>query len=488
MWPRVHPGERSWPYLRPVSTQTSRTPERRRPARALRDLAGRLASRRRWVRQHPHGLWWTFVALHAALFLALTPLMLSGGVSGDLPLYRTWATDALSSGSWPVLDFTWVYPAGALLPIVLPNVLGESMYQFVWLVMLTLLNGVSLWVLTDRGRRTVETPAAWWWLLVLFLLSPVAFLRLEGFSAPMVLMALVLLARRPRVAGLLLAGATWIKVWPAAVIAAVMVASRRRSTVVRSALLVTAGVAAAVALGGGLSRIDTFISTQSSRGLQLEAPLSTPWVWMAMLRVPGASVYQNVALATREVMGPGDTWAINGSTELMLGVVLALLALLAVAAFGLPGARRSTSGDEVQLVLLGALTLTTTFVVFNKVGSPQYMLWIAPVVAVGLAQRPDLFRVPARLTAWAAGLTTLVFPVMYRELIDLQPAAVLALAARNAIVVALLGWCVVRLMEAALAAAGLPGWTLRRALGLLPPDRGVAAGVATEARVLDHER
>ena len=468
----------------------SRTPASLRRARAVTDATTRLEARWARVRRHPRSLWWAFAALHAAVFLALTPLMLAGGVSGDLPLYRTWATDALSTGSWPVLDFSWVYPAGALLPIVLPNVLGESLYQLVWLVLLTGLNGLSLWMITDRGRRTVDNAAAWWWLLVLFLLSPVAFLRLEGFSAPMVLIALLVLARRPRVAGRLLAAATWIKVWPAAVIAAVMVASRRRSTVVRSALVVTLGIVLAVALGGGLTRVDTFISTQSSRGLQLEAPLSTPWVWMAMLQVPGASVYQNVALATREVMGPGDTWAINSSTELMLGVVLALLAVLAVAAFGLPGARRRPT-DETGLVLLGALTLTTAFVVFNKVGSPQYMLWIAPILAVGLATRPDTFRVPAVLTAWAAGLTTLVFPLLYRQLIVLDPVAVLVLGARNLIVVTVFAWCAVRLVEAALAAVGLQGWTLRAALGLLAPDRALAGVVADtgpiEVRVLERE-
>ena len=457
-----------------------------RRARGVNDLAWR--TRVRWdrARRHPRALWRAFALLHGAVFLALTPLMLAGGVSGDLPLYRTWASDALSAGSWPVLDFSWVYPAGALLPIVLPNVLGESLYQLVWLVMLTALNAVSLWLLTDRGRRTVDDPAAWWWLLVLFLLSPVAFLRLEGFSAPMVVTALVLLGRHPRVAGLLLAAATWIKVWPAAVVGAVMVASRERATVVRTAIVVTMVVASVVALGGGLTRVDSFVTTQSSRGLQLEAPLSTPWVWMAMLRVPGASVYQNVALATREVMGPGDTWAINGSTELMLGVILALVGVLAVAAFGVPGARRRPA-DEHGLVLLGALTLTTAFVVFNKVGSPQYMLWIAPIVAVGLATRPTEFRVPAVMLGWAAGLTTLVFPILYRPLIDLNPFAVLALAGRNAIVVALFGWCAVRLVEAAFAGAGLEGWTLRRALGLLAPDRGLPVAATREARVLDRE-
>ncbi len=463
--------------------------------------------RRVWglFRRQPRAIWWTFAALHAAVFVALTPLMLRGGAEGDLPLYRTWATGALSEGRWPVMDFAWVYPAGALLPVVLPNVLGESRYQLVWLLLVTAANAASLWLLTDRGRRTVDAPAAWWWLLVLFLLSPVAFLRLEAFSAPAVVAALLLLGTRPRVAGALLAAATWVKVWPAAVIAAVVVASRGRATVVRACLWVTLVVVAVVAVGGGLSSVDSFVTMQSDRALQLEAPLATPWLWMAMLGVPGASVYENVGLATREVMGPGDTWAVHGSTQAMGVVMVLLVGLLAVAAAGRARAGRTGAapagagragvapagvdgtahaGHESRLVLLGALTLTITLIVFNKVGSPQYVLWIAPVVAAGLWADAAAFRAPARLVAWAAGLTTLVFPVLYLPLIDLNPVAVAVLGARNVLLVVLFCWCVLRVVEEALAAWGRelpPRWWSRRVRSVRVPVAVLADATAASS-------
>jgi hypothetical protein len=453
--------------------------------------------RRVWgvFRRQPRAIWWTFAALHAAVFVALTPLMLRGGAEGDLPLYRTWATGALSEGRWPVMDFAWVYPAGALLPVVLPNVLGESLYQFVWLLLVTAANAASLWLLTDRGRRTVDAPAAWWWLLVLFLLSPVAFLRLEAFSAPAVVAALLLLGTRPRVAGALLAAATWVKVWPAAVVAAVVVASRGRATVVRACLWVTLVVVAVVAVGGGLSAVDSFVTMQSDRALQLEAPLATPWLWMAMLGVPGASVYENVGLATREVMGPGDTWAVHGSTQAMGVVMVVLVGLLAVAAAGRARAGRAgaspagadgvaRAGHESRLVLLGALTLTITLIVFNKVGSPQYVLWIAPVVAAGLWADAAVFRAPARIVVWAAGLTTLVFPVFYLPLIDLNPMAVAVLGARNVLLVMLFGWCVLRLVEEALAAWGRelpPRWWSRRVRSVRVPVPAAVLADTTSA-------
>jgi hypothetical protein len=134
--------------------------------------------------------------------------------------------------------------------------------------------------------------------------------------------------------------------------------------------------------------------------------------------------------------------------------------------------RPRVAGHEARLVLLGALTLTITLIVFNKVGSPQYVLWIAPVVAAGLWADAAAFRAPARIVAWTAGLTTLVFPVLYLPLTDLHPVAVAVLGARNVLLVVLFGWCVLRLVEEALAAWGRelpPRWWSRRVRSVRVP-------------------
>jgi hypothetical protein len=38
----------------------------------------------------------------------------------DVDLYRWWMWQGLHQGVWPVLDGDWVYPAGAVLPMLLP--------------------------------------------------------------------------------------------------------------------------------------------------------------------------------------------------------------------------------------------------------------------------------------------------------------------------------------------------------------------------------
>lgn len=374
--------------------------------------------------------------------------MVVGGALGDLPLYRTWAEEGLNSQIWPGLTLPWVYPIGALAPITLAALGGPGLYLTFWFLMTTVLNAGAVAALTNFGRRTSGYAAAWWWMLLLFVLSPVALLRLEGITAPLVIIALVLLARQPVIAAALLTVATWIKVWPVAVLLAIVAVSRHRIRVIVTAIVVSVGVVIGVWALGGLSYLTGFITMQSDRALQLEAPISTPWVWLAALGSPGSYIYQNFAIATREVAGPGAAAAASAMTPLMVVAIGAVLALIVIA-------QRRTK-DTGHLLLLGALALSSALVVFNKVGSPQYMLWIAPIVAVGVATSWQRWRTPAYLMLVIGVLTTLIFPIFYLPLIDGDPAALIVLTARNALLLVMLGWSVQRLWMLASGRASEP--------------------------------
>ena len=421
-----------------------------------------LTPERRLLLQRPRTLIWAFVAQHVVFFLALAPMMLTGQVLGDLPLYRQWAEMGFDHGLWQGIDSEWVYPIGALGPIILANIGGPHLYQFMWYFMTVLLNAAAVAVLTNFGRRISGYKAAWWFLAASFLLSPVGMLRLEGLTAPLVIMGLVLLARRPIVAAVLLSVATWIKVWPAAVVLAIVVASRRRVTMVVTGVVVTALIAASVWMLGGLRYLTGFVTEQTDRALQLEAPVSTPWVWLAMFGQPQTEIYQNYAIATREIRGPGA----EAVAALMTPVMFAALGLI----FVLMLLARRRGHDAAQLLLIGALALVTAFVVFNKVGSPQYMLWIAPVVAAGILHGWHRWRVPAYLMLVISGLTTLVFPVFYLPLIAGDPFSLVLLTLRNGLLVVLLGWAVLALVRLVRTpGAALPlGLTMTDAATRLP--------------------
>jgi hypothetical protein len=407
------------------------------------------------VFEKPRTLVWGFIGLHIVYFLGLLPNILAGTVEGDLPLYRRWAVAAETFGQWPGIQFEWVYPIGAIVPISLSNVAGPQFYQLLWFVLIAALNAASIVVLSNRGRSRRGILASWWWLGILTLLSPVALLRLEGITAPLVIIALVLIARRPIVASALLALATWIKVWPAAIFLAILGAFPRRRIAIATGAAFSIGVAAIVWALGGLQYLLGFAQMQTSRGLQLEAPVTTPWLWLAIFDRPGSHIINNTAIATREVVGPYDHLAVALMTPAMALAVVGVLALVVWA--------KHRGAETQKLLLVASLALATTIVVFNKVGSPQYMLWLAPIIAVGITQGWRAWRTPALLMVGISLLTTCVFPILYMPLIDGDPGVALLLTGRNALLVVLLGWAVRELIYLGARAAGAEPRFERRA-------------------------
>jgi len=410
-------------------------------------------TRRLWL-ETPRTLVIGFIAIHVVFLLALLPAILTGNVLGDLPLYRTWAQQGLVHQIWMGINVEWVYPIGALFPIVFAGLGGPLLYQLMWFLMTAALNALAVMVLTDAGRKISGYRSAWFFLLISFVLSPVGLLRLEGLTAPLVIMGLVLLARRPVVATALLTIATWVKVWPAAVVVAVVVASRRRITVILTGIAVTGGVVATVFALGGLKYITGFVTMQSDRAMQLEAPITTPWVWLAALGHPNTFIYQNYAIATREVSGPGTTLVASLMNPLMFIAMGAIVTLMLVAL------RRHH--DVSQLLLVGSLALVGAFIIFNKVGSPQYMLWLAPVVIVGVSHSWHAWRAPAYMMVTIGVLTTLIFPVFYMPLVNGDPSALVLLTARNGLLIIMFGWSLVTLWRMVVAPVTSPALLSRR--------------------------
>ena len=393
-------------------------------------------------------LWATFAVVHAGLTWLGVVVAPASSVA-DVDLDRWWMHLALDWGTWPVLDGPWVYPAGAILPMLLPALGGTTStvgYALGWCALVTALDvaATSALLAPDQAGSRTSPAGAWWWLAYLALLGPVAIGRLDAVVAPLMVLALVAAVRRPAVAAALLTLGAWIKVAPGALVLPLLLAARRPlREVVLPAAITCAIVIGVVAAGGGLAHLASFLGTQSTRGLQAEAVGATPWV-LARLWRDDVGVGLNSELITWEVFGSGTTAA---------ATVLDLLMALAVAAVSGALWLARLEGRSREALLPGALTLLVVLIAANKVGSPQLLAWLAAPIAVMLCrpgEAPRRWRRAVAVTALvAAGLTQPVFPWGYADFLAGDVAVSLTLVARNVTLVVLLG----------LAAAGLAGVT-----------------------------
>jgi hypothetical protein len=373
--------------------------------------------------------------------LVVLSLVGSGNPLVDVTdVYRPWAVDAVSGGPLVGIETDWVYPILALVPILLPLVGGASGYAVSWLLLVCLLDAVAFAVLVGRGTSPRRVAAAWWWLAFGAALGPIAIDRLDAVTVPLSVIAVLLIVRRPAAAAALLAVATWIKVWPAALLVAAVIAVRRRVRVALVAAVVSlVTVAAALVLGAG-SHVVSFLALQSGRGLQVEAPVSLFYLWQAAAGVDGAYVYFDEQIVTFQVAGAGTDTVIAVMTPLLVAIMagVALVGVLAARA-GAPVAR-----------VLPTLSLAVVLVLItvNKVGSPQYLTWLVAPVVLGIVWRGARFRGPALGTLALAFLTHVIYPYLYALLRDAVWPMVAVITVRNLGFVLLLGWCVAELVRA----------------------------------------
>lgn len=390
-----------------------------------------------WLKT-PRGMWSVFAAVHAVFLLIAGTLSLFGLAFSDTEIYRVWASVGFD-GDRVLGPSPWVYPILALIPMGIAYLFGEAPFLFVWVLMIAALNTLAVGKLTRWGRKTEAIPAALWWIGFTTLLAWLGFARVDGLTAPVVLIALAFGVANPFLSSAILSIATWTKVWPAAVVLALFTVVKQRVQVVLAGMLVTAAVVA-LALGvGAVPKLLNFLLEQGDRGMQLEATFTTPWLWMSVLGMDGSQMYMNHDINSMQVDGPGSALM----SVLMQPLLICAALLVAGLIFWALHTGKSNGGaDRTALLLFGSLALTTAFVVFNKVGSPQFMVWLAPAVAVGLSYQWKAWRVPATMLIGVGVLTFFIYPLFYDALSHNNPLMALVLTMRNGLLLVLFIWSI----------------------------------------------
>ena len=384
-------------------------------------------------------LWIAFAVVHVGV--AWLGFLMPNEPMGDVyRVYEPWSTQALEGGGIVGITEPWVYPQLALVPMILAHAFAWiAGYTVAWAILVTLVDAVAFAMLVGRGHSTGRTTAAWFWLTYLAMLGPVAIYRIDGITVPMAIIGCLWLVGRPWAASLLLAAATWMKVWPAALLAAAVVAVRRPGAIVGGALAVSALTIGAVVAAGGGAHVFGFLTEQTSRGIQVEAPVAAPYLWGALLGIPGFEVYYSQELLTFQVRGAGIDAVVAAMTPVLVVVIAAIVVV---------GAFKAARGVRfVALLPVLAFALVLGFIVCNKVGSPQYLVWLVPPLVIGLVIARGAWVGPATAALGAALLTQLVYPLLYNGILYPAPVAVTILTVRNLALVVLFVWMTVRLIR-----------------------------------------
>ena len=354
----------------------------------------------------------------------------------DTPIYSGYG-HAILDGSVPYRDFAVEYPPGALPVFVLPAAVtpggGYASYvaAFEWLMALcgaALAAAVAI-VLVRRhaSRRRLVVALALVGLAPLAL-GPVMVSRFDLWPAALTAAALAaLVGGRYRLALGVLGVAVAAKLYPAALVGPALVYTWRRAG--RREALVAGSVAAAV-LGAlflpfvalAPHGLEASIAGQLSRPLQIESLGSG--LLLAIHHLDGLAV---------TVQSSHGSQNLGGSAARALALLQGILQPVAIVLVWVWFARGPATTE--RLVRAGAAAVAA-FVALGKVLSPQFLLWLLPLVPLMRARRG---LAAGGLLALALVLTQLWFPYRYLSLTHgLDPVASSLVLARDVVLLGLL--------------------------------------------------
>jgi uncharacterized membrane protein len=334
---------------------------------------------------------------------------------------------AIASGSVPYRDFSIEYPPGALPPIALPAFVPRVSYTAAFRALEAMLGCLVVicvaFLLRDASLRERLTRVGLVAAMPL-LLGPVVFVRYDLWPTVLVLLSLVTLVQaRARVAGGFLGAAIAAKLYPAVLLAPLILSAEHQQAGHGKRALKAGIVAFAVFMlpfgvlaPGGLA---WSLLQQGGRGLQLE---SVPASVIAVLSLYGAGPYTtSFEHGAYDLHGPG------------VAAVVAVTSMLGIGAIALMWRWLWRHRDHPPAPVVVYAASVAIVVVFAKVLSPQYLIWLVPLVALVRGQRGAF---AAAALAFAMLFSRVLYPSHYEGLVALQSGPVLLLAARNLLVVA----------------------------------------------------
>jgi hypothetical protein len=380
------------------------------------------------------------VAIGVATFLAAWGTLHYGFYTHrlllDTPIYERYG-DATLRGKVPYRDFAVEYPPGALPAFVTPSALsGQGRFGAYTRVFEALMGlcgilavaAVTL-ILVRLGRRTAPLAAAVGLAgLGALALGPVVLSRFDLWPATLTVGALALLLyERERLAFAALGLAFAAKLFPALLLPPMLAYvwrrnGRRQALLSGLCFLAVAGACYVPFLIMSPHGVWSSLAGQATRPLQIESLGAS--ILLAAHQVAGVGLTMDVSHGSNNIVGPvADKLAIGEA-------VLQALVIAGVWASFLKG-----PADRERLVRTCAACVCA-FIVFGKVLSPQYLVWLLPLVPLVRGRRGVA---AGALLVVSMLLTQLWFPYRYLDLVyELDATASWLVLARDLALVALI--------------------------------------------------
>lgn len=326
------------------------------------------------------------VAIMVAACVGYTIAIWATGIDTEVMNYRYGNAQEIFSGTVPATE----YPPLALVFIALPMVFADTPFgynvAFIAEMLILMVAGLYLSskLATDLGRDAKQGMLLYTVLMILMLEFVLD--RFDVIPAVMTLGALHLfLSGRRELAFLLLALGTLTKLYPALLFPVLIIFlwfNGERRDMLRGALVFigTGAVAVAVCMATNPDLITGFMGYHGDRPLQIESVASS---LVYLLSIPGLT-----DVWIQSATDPGSFLSDNLRGPLPDAVASMMMPVMVVAIIGVcvlyAWKRRSSSDDGVRLAALAMLGCLMAFVVFNKVFSSQYLIWLIPSVLLVL--------------------------------------------------------------------------------------------------------
>lgn len=377
--------------------------------------------------------------LGVAVLLAACSLPSVGLWSGrgvaDTGLYGQYGHEIMQ-GHLPYRDFYIEFPPGALPALALPDVVHAHYvaafhaFQFLCAALCVVL---LAWTLAGAGASRRRLYAA----VTLAGLAPAALgpITLNAFDlwpALLSVAAVALVVNRRERAGLAFLGlATAAKIFPAALLPLLLAHVWRRAGGGRAGRKAAAWAAGAYLTAGAVVTLPFLAAAPGGLGYSLETQLKRHLQVESLGASFLVTLHHLGALTAHVVVGKPYSLDLAGraadaiaAVTTALSVVAVLVALLAWAR-GMGGGGRRDPGDPRERLLLAVAATVTGLVAFGRVLSPQYLVWLVPLVAMTAPRRA--------VSAWALlavalGLTQVWFPGRFFEVVHLGGAGWMVLA------------------------------------------------------------